>query len=68
MRLEEIIGYIQDAKPEEIHDLLDAIANRYREVFPQWDLNIFVLPMGDRESRRKCLNQILELAEKYGNL
>lgn len=39
----DIIKRIRIAKPEEMQDILMAVLERYRELYPDWDINVLSL-------------------------
>ena len=58
MDLKEEIGRIG---PEEIQDILDALLTRYRELYPNWDVNIVSLEK--RKTKNEQLDEMIALLE-----
>ena len=49
----ELHDKIKRLGPEEIQDILDALLTRYRELYPDWDVNIVSLEK--RKTKRRAL-------------
>ena len=58
MVLEEIVHYINQADDIEINQIIDALTQRYKQVYPGWEVAFLAMPLDD-PARRQA---ILELA------
>ena len=52
-----MIEAIQNAKPEEMDEILQAVRIRYRELFPQWEL--MILSVDRKEDRNQQLDTMI---------
>ena len=59
----EILEAIGQANGAEISVLLEAVIERYRKLFPDWEIFAFSIHAGTSEERSAQLRRILELAE-----
>ena len=65
MDREKVYEFIEEADKGEVMEILDAAANRFRELFADEELIVMTLPAKDREERRLRLERILELWKEY---
>ena len=63
-----VLQYIKEATDMEIHDLLNAVVERYHALYPEWELNIFALPAIPGERRQKQFEDMVEFIRKYGGI
>lgn len=59
----EILEAIGQADGAEISVLLEAVMDRYRKLFPDWEIFAFSIHAENSEERSAQLRRILELAE-----
>ena len=57
-----LLQRIREAKTEDIQDILQAVLERYRELYPDWDISI--LSLDKREDRNEQLERTVALLEK----
>ena len=57
----ELLDKIKRLEPEEIQDILDALLTRYRELYPDWDVNIVSLEK--RKIKNEQLDEMIALLE-----
>ena len=57
----ELLDKIKRLEPEEIQDILDALLVRYRELYPDWDVNIVSLKK--RKTKNDQLDEMIALLE-----
>ena len=55
--------YIENAKPEELDELLQAVLKRYREVYPDWE--IITVSLEKAVEKNEQLDRIIQLLEKW---
>ena len=58
----DLLERIKAAKSEEINDLVVAVLARYRELFPDWDINIISIERKDNKNEQ--LDAIIAMIEK----
>ena len=58
----DLLERIKAAKSEEINDLVVAVLARYRELFPDWDINIISIERKDNKNEQ--LDSIIAMIEK----
>ena len=58
---ENMIDQIKKAKPEELNDILLAVLERYRELFPDWE--IMTLSLEKAVDKNEHLDRVIELLE-----
>ena len=63
-----VLQSIREAADVEIHDLLNAVIERYHALYPEWELNIFALPGMPGENRQKQFEDMVEFIRKYGGI
>ena len=68
MKDKKILEHIRSATEMEISDLLDAVVDRYHDLYPEWELNIFVLPVIPGEKRQKQFEDTVEFIRKHGGI
>lgn len=62
MPLEEILQFIRTADDDQVNQIIDAVSERYKCVYPDWEIAFLALPLHDASARRRTL----EFALKYG--
>lgn len=62
MELDTILAAIREADEDQLIRMADAITERYREVYPDWEVAFLALPLHDEERRKRTL----EFVMKYG--
>ena len=68
MKNEDLLKYIGEITETEIGEVLDAVLERYRVLYPEWEVNMFVLPSEPGEKRRKQFEDIVQFIRKYGGI
>ena len=56
-----MIEAIQNAKPEEMDEILQAVRSRYRELFPQWEL--ITVSLENNKDRNQQLDNMIGLLQ-----
>ena len=56
-----MIDQIKQAKPEELNDILLAVMERYREVYPDWEL--ITISLEKAVDKNSQLDQIIAMLE-----
>lgn len=63
--MQGLIARIQQASQDEIVDIFEAAKERYQELFPDWEINVFSLEKsGDRNDQIDRTIQMLEALKK----
>lgn len=57
--------FIEEANKRELMEILDAVINRFRELYTDQELMVMTLSVGDPVTRRKQLERTIELMAKY---
>ena len=68
MENKNLLQYIEEADEMEIVRIMDAVLERYLVLYPQWDLNVFVLPAAYGEERQKQFGNLVDFMRKYGGI
>jgi len=53
---------IKNAKPEEMEDILQAVMERYRQIYPDWE--IMFLSLDKKENRNAQIDAVIKLLEQ----
>ena len=61
MNTDEIIEQIMKADTSRIDDLLHAVFERKRALYPQWDILYLAIPRDDWNERRRILESALQM-------
>ena len=61
MNMENVLSYIDDADGRTTDRILDAVLERRRELFPEWDMVYFALPKNDPKEREALMKRVWEL-------
>ena len=57
----DILERIKQAKPEEMDDLLHAVLDRYRELYPDWDIStVSIEKKGDLNEQLDAIIALIE--------
>ena len=59
--LEELTSRILCADPEELNGIIDAVVDRFTEVWPDWELATLSIPGHTAEARIAAFQQALDL-------
>ena len=62
--LDELLLRIEYAEHEEIDPIIDALRQRYRRLFPDWEVAFLSVPAGNAENRQKQARLLIEFIEK----
>lgn len=57
--LEIILTKISEANDIEINQMLDAITERYKKCYPDWEVAFLALPLKDTEQRKVILESAI---------
>ena len=66
MKKETVLERICSAGRDEIDLYMKAAVERYREVFPEWEILYMAIPKNDPEDRRRTIQYIIEMLKKNG--
>lgn len=66
MPMDEVIHAIEKADSENIQDLINAVFQRYRELFPDWEMVYFALEKEKIAGQRDEVMQVLRMAYLLG--
>lgn len=66
MEKSELMRRLKEARVEDIQELMRALHDRYRELYPDWEIFVFSLECCDPKLRKKRFAQIMEIAYRYG--
>ena len=63
-----VLEYIAQADEMDIHELMDAVLDRYHVIYPEWEINTFVLPRPLGAERIKRFEEIVSFVKRYGGV
>lgn len=63
-----VLDGIRQASSYELDDMVNAVRQRYAELFPDWEILFLSLPKNDPAERRKCLDETITMLKKYDAL
>ena len=66
MDKEMMLEYIAQADETDIQELMDAVLDRYHVIYPDWEINTFVLPRLLGEERTKHFDEIVSFIKRHG--
>lgn len=58
---QEVLNYISQMGAEEIADILDAAMNRYRKLYPDWEITYCAAEKNDPQARQRILDFLARL-------
>ena len=58
--MDQVSILIESASQQELQILMDAIQDRYAQLFPDWDILYMALPKQDSPEKEHLVNQIIE--------
>jgi len=61
MDKEKVYEYIEEADRRETMEILDAAANRFRELYADQELILLVLPKNNRKERSRLIAQAIKM-------
>lgn len=61
MLQEKVYEYIEEADKAQVMELLDAVANRFRELYADPELVVMTLSAADRQAREAQLERIVSM-------
>ena len=61
MDKEKLYEYIEEADRRETMEILDAAANRFRELYADQELILLALPKNNREERSRLVAQAIKM-------
>ena len=64
MNRDQVYEFIEEADKREIMELMDAVANRFWELFAETELMIATLPKKDPDGRKAAMDGILSLLKR----
>lgn len=62
--LAQLLGCIDQADSAEIGRIVGHAMDRYRELFPEYDIAVLSLPKAPGEARRQTVERVLEFLEQ----
>ncbi len=62
--LETMLAEISRANDVEINQMLDAITERYKKCYPDWEIAFLALPLKDTEQRKVILENTIPLLQR----
>ncbi len=62
--LEIILTKVSQANDVEINHMLDAITERYKKCYPDWEIAFLSLPLKDIEQRKVILENVIPLMQR----
>ncbi len=62
--LESLLTEISQANDVEINQMLDAITERYKKFYPDWDIAFLALPLKNTEQRKMILKDAISLLQR----
>lgn len=62
---DELIKQIGKMDADTIEKLTDAVFERKRELFPQWDIVYLAMPKNNWEERKRILDMANQLEERF---
>ena len=66
MEKNKMIEDIQKIQAGDIHQIMDAVMARYRELYPDWEIYCFSMERCGEKERRQKLGEIMEFAYRHG--
>lgn len=63
--LTELIERIESASQEEIDAIIDALQNRYKRLFPEWEVAFLSVPTGNPENRKEQARLLIEFIQQH---
>ena len=64
-KLETILEDIKQADDYEIYEIVTAAMDRYREVYPEWEIMYLAVPKNNPEERKRILEQAFNYLKRY---
>ena len=64
---DRIYEYIEEADRQQIMELLDAVINRFRELYADQELVVLTLPKENKQERSAQLEQMIRMLWKQEN-
>lgn len=65
---QEVIDRITQAEAGEIQEYVTAAFNRYRQLYPEWDITYMAIPKNDLEDRQRTIQYIIEILRRSEEL
>lgn len=62
--MEILLTKISQANDIEINRMLDAITERYKKCYPDWEIAFLALPLKDTEQRKVTLENAVSLLQR----
>ena len=59
MELEQVLEVIQQADDYQINEIINALTERYKRVFPDWEVVFLALPLHDPVQRKQTIEYVL---------
>ena len=67
MDKEKVYEYLEEADKREIMELLDAVINRFRELYADQELMVLTLPKENKQERSAQLERMIRMLWKQEN-
>ena len=63
--MNEIFKKIRRADDAEINEIIDALTQRYKEVYPDWEIMFLAMPRNDPDACLRRLEQIADFIRRH---
>ena len=64
MDKEQIYEYIEEADRRETMEILDAVVNRFRELYEDQELILLTLPRDNEEERSRIISEVIKMLKE----
>ena len=65
MTLDALLGRIEQADPEELNAILEALRRRYSQVAPRWEVAVITVPAIGIQGRKEQAEALLAFIRKH---
>lgn len=63
---EKVYEYIEEANRRETMEILDAVVNRFRELYDDQELILLTLPKNNAAERSRLLAEVIKMLKEQG--
>lgn len=60
---EQVYEYIEEADKAQVMELMDAVINRFRELYEDPELVVMTLPVKDKQARVEQLKRVVQMMQ-----
>ena len=60
---EQVYEYIEEADKAQVMELMDAVINRFRELYEDPELVVMTLPVKDKQARVEQLKRVFQMMQ-----